>query len=98
MRSNISGQITFTGLERHSSHTETSTFQAEEEKKPERIFCPQGYVFQKKIEKLKGLDYCREHCSAQDKYTAMKSTAECYWIIKEGEINAPQKTPSRVKP
>lgn len=93
MRSNISGQITFTGLERHNLHTEMSTFQAEN--KPERIFCPQGYVFQKKIEELKGLDYCREHCSSQDKYEAAMNVRDCYWTIKEGEINAPQKTPSR---
>ena len=80
------------GLERPALHTETFTSQAEvAPEQPERIFCPQGYVMQKKIEEIKGLDYCREHCKAMDKYTAMENTARCYWIAKEGEIrDAPQ--------
>jgi hypothetical protein len=46
---------------------------------------------QKKIEEIKGLDYCREHCKRSDKYTAMENTARCYWIAKEGEMrDAPQ--------
>ena len=87
MTSNISGQITFTGLERPVSRTETSIFQAEEEeKKPVRILCPQGYVFQKKVENVKGRDYCRERCGEnRTRYSAMENTATCYWIVKESE-------------
>ena len=81
MRSNISGQITFTGLERHNSTTEMSTSHPEKKK----IFCPQGYAMQKKIEELKGLDYCREHCGTSDRYETMMNVRDCFWIAKEGE-------------
>ncbi len=76
------------GLERPVSRTEMSIFQAEpeEEKKPVRILCPQGYVFQKKVEDVKGRDYCREHCGENcTRYSAMENTAKCYWIVKESE-------------
>ena len=82
MTSNTFEQITFTGLERPALPTETSIFQAE--KKHERVFCPQGYAMQKKIEELKGSDYCFEHCGNYDKYTATTNVARCYWIAKEG--------------
>lgn len=67
---------------------------------PEKIFCPQGYVMQRKIEKLCGLNYCREHCSASDKYTAMENTAKCYWIAKEGDAKGEQQatTPGTAPP
>lgn len=66
------------------SDTAMSTFQAEEEKKPVRIFCPQGYALQKKVEEVKGPDYCKEHCGFNgDKYTATINVRDCYWIAKE---------------
>lgn len=87
MTSNISGQITFTGLEHPALRMGTSISQAEEEeKKPVRILCPQGYAFQKKVEDVKGRDYCREHCGENcTRYSAMENTAKCYWIVKESE-------------
>lgn len=58
----------------------------EEEKKPVRIFCPQGYEFQKKVEEIKGRQYCREHCGREyDKYVASQNTTSCYWIAKGGK-------------
>lgn len=66
------------------SDSATSTFQAEEEKKPVRIFCPQGYALQKKVEEAKGLDYCKEHCGVGGgTYTATTNAANCFWIAKE---------------
>ena len=60
-----------------------SAFQAEE-KKPVRVFCPQGYALQKKVEEVKGLDYCKEHCGiGGGTYTATTNAANCFWIAKE---------------
>ena len=51
-----------------------------------RILCPQGYAFQKKVEDVKGRDYCREHCGENcTRYSAMENTAKCYWIVKESK-------------
>ena len=64
--------------------TVMSVSQAEEEKKPVRIFCPQGYALQKKVEEAKGLDYCKEHCGiGGGTYTATTNAANCFWIAKE---------------
>ncbi len=83
MKSNTSGQITITDLGIRVSASETSTFQAEE-KKPVRVFCPQGYALQKKVEEAKGLEYCKEHCGFNgDRYTATINVRDCYWIAKE---------------
>lgn len=77
-----------------ASTTGTSTFQAEPEKKeekPVRIFCPQGYAMQRKVEEARGFDYCKERCGkAYDKYNAAVNVAECYWIVKGKELRNEQ--------
>lgn len=75
----------------HASDSVMSFFQADvapvqPEEKGIRIFCPQGYSMQKKVEEIKGRQYCREHCGANyDKYAASMNVASCYWIAKGGK-------------
>ncbi len=74
----------------HASDTATSFSQVDvapvqPEEKDIQIPCPQGLLFQEKVKKIKGREYCREHCGEEyDKYTASLNTASCYWIIKGG--------------
>jgi len=75
----------------HASDSAMSFSQADvapvqPEEKGVRIFCPQGYEFQKKVEDIKGREYCREHCGKEyNAYLAMENTACCYWTIKGGK-------------
>jgi uncharacterized protein (DUF983 family) len=75
----------------HASDTATSFSQVDVApvqpiEKGIRIFCPQGYEFQKKVEDIKGREYCREHCGKEyNAYLAMENTASCYWIAKGGK-------------